>query len=153
MKLENIIVRTGVARPGMTVREVFLECVRHHVQALPFCDESGHIVGRVTLKNIMKFSCLPEYMVELAHLLGNQLSCLENAEAKVKEVLCKPIEPYVLEPHASIGSGAPPVKAMAIMEKYDTSYVFVVDDGEYKGIVTIQGIAERMAELDTCRPN
>ena len=150
MRLQDITLPTGVARSGMLVRDVFLECVRHHVQALPFCNDAGEVTGRVTLKNIMKYSCLPEYMVELVHVLGNQLSCLDKSAAKVKEILCNPIEPYVLEPHVSIGSEAPLVKALALMEKYDTSYIFVVDDSRYRGIVTIQGIAAKMAELDSC---
>ncbi len=153
MRLEDITLATGVARPGMLVRDVFLECVSHHVQALPFCNDADRITGRVTLKNIMKYSCLPEYMVELAHVLGNQLACLDKSEAKIKEVLCNPIEPYVLEPHVSIGPQSPVVKALALMEKHDTSYIFVVDDSRYLGIVTIQGIAEKMAELDSCMPS
>jgi CBS domain-containing protein len=46
-----------------------------------------------------------------------------------------------------IGSAEPAIKALAIMEKNDTSYLFVVDDGEYQGIVTIQGIAAKMSEM------
>ena len=150
MRVQDISLATGVARTGMLVRDVFLECVKHHVQALPFCDEADRVTGRVTLKNIMKYSCLPEYMVELAHVLGNQLSCLDNAEEKMKEILCNPIEPYVLDPHVSLGPQAPVIKAVALMEKYDTSYIFVIDDDRYRGIVTIQGIADKMADLDSC---
>ncbi len=150
MRLKNVIIHTKVARAGMLVRDVFEECGRVRVQSLPFLDDTGKVTGRVTLKNIMKFSCLPEYMVEMAPLLGSFLSCVENAEEKVKEVLCNPIEPYVRETRVSITSDEPAIKALAVMEKNDTSYVFVIDEGEYIGIVTIQGIAARMSELDEC---
>ncbi|MCP4983670.1 MAG: hypothetical protein GY935_24595 [Gammaproteobacteria bacterium] len=66
MKLEQVLIPTNVARTGMLVREVFTECTRVHVPALPFCDEAGRICGRVTLKNILKSSCLTEYVVEMA---------------------------------------------------------------------------------------
>ena len=120
------------------------------VDPLPFVDEAGKLAGRVTLKNIMKFSCLPEYMVEMTPLLGSFMSCVENAEEKVKEVLCNPVTDYVREHHATINSDAAAIKALAMMEKNDTSYIFVVDDGEYQGIITIQGIAARMSELGGC---
>jgi len=32
-----------------------------------------------------------------------------------------------------------------MMEREDTSYIFVVDEGKYKGVVTIHGLAEAMA--------
>jgi hypothetical protein len=36
------------------------------------------------------------------------------------------------------------------MERNDTSYIFVVDDGIYKGTVTIQGIAHQMTASGEC---
>jgi len=150
MLVKDTIIHTGVVRAGMLVRDVFAECGRSHVQALPFVDGSGRITGRVTLKNIMKFACLPEYMVEMAPLLGSFLSCVDHAEQKVKEVLCSPVDEYVREASQFIASDAPAIKALAIMEGSDTSYIFVVDEGEYKGIISIQGIAARMSEMAEC---
>jgi len=106
MKLKQILMPTKVATYGMTVREVFAECGRANIPALPFCTKSGRIAGRVTLKNIMKCSCLPDY--------------------------------------------APAIKALAIMEQNDTSYLFVVDDGQYQGAVTIQCLAKMLIRLDQC---
>ena len=40
------------------------------------------------------------------------------------------------------------MKALAIMEHYDTSYLFVIDDDSYRGTLTIQGIAAWMARFD-----
>ncbi len=148
MDLKEVLIATKMAHAGMLVREVFDECGRAHVQALPFCDNAGRITGRVTLKNVMKFSCLPEHMVELAHLLGTHLSCIGHAEEKVLEVMRNPVEPYVRAVLGTISSDAPVIKALASMEQKDTSYIFVVDDNVYKGIVTIQGIAQAMAKLD-----
>lgn len=150
MLVKDTIIHTKVVRTGMLACDVFAECGRTHVQALPFMDEAGRISGRVTLKNIMKVSCLPEYMVEMAPLLGSFLSCVDNAEEKVSKVLCSPVDEYVQKASQFITSEEPAIKALAIMERSDTSYIFVVDGGEYKGIITIQGIAARMSEIVQC---
>ena len=147
--VEDNIIPTKVIRPGTLVRDVFADCGRAHVQALPFVDAGGKITGRVTLKNIMKFACLPEHMVVTAPLLGSFMACVDNAQEKIQEVLASRVDPYVRSAQESIGSDAPAIKALAIMEKNDTSYLFVVDDGRYRGVITIQGIAARMSESFT----
>ena len=148
MKVEQILITTIVATSGMSVREVFAECSRANIPALPFCTRTGRIRGRVTLKNILKMSCLPEYVVETARILGDQLSCTHDLEAKARQLLDNPVDPYVLEPHLTINSDASAIKALAIMEQNDTSYLFVVDDDKYRGVVTIQGLARTLAALD-----
>ncbi|UCB55816.1 MAG: hypothetical protein JSW45_04620 [Thiotrichales bacterium] len=100
------------------------------------------------MKNILKTTCLPEYMIELAGILGNQLSCVENIETKAKQLLNNRIDPFVQEPHISLTSSSPAVKALALMEQNDTSYIFAVDDGWYKGVVTIQRLAGILTQLD-----
>ena len=148
MNLEPILLPTKVAKPGMLVGEVIAECIRANIPGIPFCNTRSQITGRITLKNILKTSCLPEYMVELARVLGDQLSCMEDMEAKAKQLMHNPVEPYVQEPHISLTSDSPAVKALALMEQSDTSYIFVVDDGHYKGVITIQGLAKMLVKLD-----
>lgn len=150
MKLKQILIPTKVASRGMTVREVFVECGRVHIPALPFCTKSGRIAGRVTLKNILKLSCLPDYIIESARFLGEEMSCMDDVEAKAKQLLCTPVDPYMQEPALSLTSDAPVIKALAMMEQNDTSYLFVVDDGQYQGAVTIQCLARMFTRLDQC---
>lgn len=148
MNLSTILIPTRVAKSGLIVQEVFAECIRLHIPALPFCDDKNRVTGRVTLKNILKTSCLPEYMVELAQVLGDQLSCMQDVEAKAKQLLGNPVEPYVQDSYLKISSNSSGIKALAMMEQADTSYIFVIDDGEYKGIVTIQGLAKMLSSLN-----
>ena len=150
MKLKQVLIPTKVANSGMTVREVFAECCKAHIPALPFCTKSGRIAGRVTLKNIMKCSCLPEYIIESARFLGEEMSCMEDIEVRAKQLLCVPVDPYVQEPALFLSSDAPAIKALAIMEQNDTSYLFVVDKGQYQGAVTIQSLAKMLIQLDQC---
>jgi CBS-domain-containing membrane protein len=145
--VESVMIETEIARPGMLVREFFGACGRAHAQALPFADESGRITGRVTLKNVLRLSCLPEYIVDLAPMLSPRMSCVEHAEEKAREILSCPIEPFVQSLHETIRPDAALIKALAMMERNDTSYIFVIDEGEYRGTITIQGIAASMSEL------
>jgi len=148
--IQSVLLQTPIICRGMLVRDVFVECGGCHVQALPYGDETGRISGRVTIKHILLASCLPNYLVEMASVLGASLSCVENAEEKTKEILCKPVEPFVQALPMTITSDVPLIKALAIMEKHDTSYIFVVDQGIYQGVITIQGLAVKMSELDSC---
>ena len=147
MKLKQVLIPTKVASEGMTVREVFIECGRVNIPALPFCTQSGRITGRITLKNILKISCLPDYMIESARILGEEMSCMEDVEAKARRMLDTPMDPYVQEPALSLSSESPIIKALALMEQNDTSYLFVVDNGQYRGAVTIQCLAKLLTQL------
>lgn len=152
MLVRDNIIHTKMVTPGMRVREVFAECGRAHVQALPFVDRDGTLCGRVTLKHVMRVACLPEHMVASASLLGSFMSCVDDAQTKIEQVLAGKIDRYVRDAHETISSGEPAIKALAVMEQNDTSYLFVVDDGEYRGIVTIQGIAETMSRMIADQP-
>ncbi len=149
MDVEKVMITTGVATAGMTVREVFAECSRANTPALPFCDANGSVIGRVTLKNILKKSCLPDYLVEMARVLGEQISGVQDMEVKAKEVLGKTIDAYVQEAHLSLSPGSSAVKALAMMEQSDTSYIYVVDAGRYQGVVTIHCLADALTTYDT----
>ncbi|MGB5440853.1 MAG: CBS domain-containing protein [Gammaproteobacteria bacterium] len=149
MRLKTILTPTKVATAGMSVRELFLECSRANIPALPFCTKSGRIKGRVTLKNILKISLLPDYMIESARILGEDMAILDDVEATAKLLLNAPVDAYAQEePALSLGSDTPLIKALALMEQNDTSYLFVVDEGQYKGAVTIQSLARMFTQLD-----
>jgi len=144
---DDILRRTKVAKTGMSVRTVFEECLEAGVQSLPFLDENDTITGRVTLKYILNRSIVPAHMVELAHVIGPRLSSFDEMEKRVQKVLDDPVDRYVQEPHATIFVDTELMKALAIMEHYDTSYLFVLDGERYQGTLTIQGIARWMMSL------
>ena len=145
---DDLLIVTREAQPGMLVRDVFRECLSSRVQSLPYRDEAGRIAGRVTLKYIANRSIVPEYLAQLALVVGDRLSTFDEMERRLPEVFGHRVEDYVQEPHASIPSDTQLMKALALMEHYDTSYLFVIDDGVYRGTITIQGIAAWMAGFD-----
>ena len=51
-KLSEIIIPTAVARAGMTIGEVFEECVARDVSGIPFVDGQGKVSGRVSIGEI-----------------------------------------------------------------------------------------------------
>ena len=145
MNVEQVLIPTKVAKAGMTVREVFRECSETNTPGLPFRDDSGLITGRVTVKNILKRACLPDYLVETARVLGEQISNVQDLEAVARQMLKDPVDLYVQSPHISLTSASSVIKALAMMEHNDTSYIFVVDQGQYKGVVTIHCLADKLA--------
>jgi predicted transcriptional regulator len=146
MELNSLIIPTGMARPGMTVSEVFSECVRADVPGIPFQAADGSIAGKVSIRHILKETCIPHFMVRHAHLLGDEMRHLGISKEYVSEVLALEVDEYVLSKMAVVSSNTAISKALAVMEGANTGYLFVVDDGEYKGVVSIMGIARTMLE-------
>ena len=148
MNLKSVMVPTEVASAGMTVRQVFEECLRAHTPGLPFCDDHGVVTGRVTLKYILKRQYLPEHLIEMARVLGENVSDVEDIELLAKQLFENRIDSYSQRPHASITSASSIIKALALMEKLDTGYLFVIDEGQYKGVVTLQILSKVILQHD-----
>ena len=146
MIIENLAIPTGVTRPGEKMAAFLEECVRCDVPGLPYVDETGQVVGRLSIRHFFKEDCVPPYMLNAAHLLGDDIQKVRIPHIKRSELLAEPVERYVLQNFPHISSRSPIIKGMAIMEQCNSSYLFVIDDGEYKGVVTRMGIARRLLE-------
>jgi hypothetical protein len=141
LKLDDLIVPTAVATPGMKVEALFCECAEKQVPGIPFRDASGRITGKASIRHVLKLTCIPDYMVKHAALLGNTLSSLTLPAEKVRHLLQLDVDPFVLPDMAIVGREAAVAKALAVMERHDTTYLFVIDDDQYHGCVSIMGIA------------
>lgn len=142
MKLDDLIVPTAVATPGMTVEALFRECAAKQVPGIPFREASGRIVGKASIRHVLKVTCIPDYMVKHAALLGNSLDSLTIPAEKARSILALDVDAFVLADMAVIGPTAPVAKALAVMERHDTTYLFVIDGDDYYGCISIMGIAE-----------
>jgi len=149
MDLKSVTIQTAVASAGMTVRQVFEECTRAHTPGLPFLDDQGVVTGRVTLKYILKRHCLPDHLVEMARVLGEHVSDVEDMKLLTKQLFEHRIDSYIQRPHASLISTSSVIKALALMEKLDTGYLFVIDEGKYMGVVTLQNLSRTILHSDT----
>jgi len=142
MKLDDLIVPTAVATPGMTVETLFRECAAKQVPGIPFRDASGRITGKASIRHVLKMNCIPDYMVKHAALLGNELSSLTIEAEKARLMLRQTVDTFVLPDMAIVGRDAAMAKALAVMERHDTTYLFVIDGDQYHGCISIMGIAE-----------
>jgi len=144
MKLEHLSIQTDVMRKGKTLRDFFEECARCNVPGLPYVDEAGKVVGRISIRDVYKHMAIPDHLIRVAHVLGDQTSRIDLPQMKVLEAMASPVEAHLLENITSVSPRSSVVKALAIMEMFNTSYIFLMEDEQYMGIVTRMVIARRM---------
>jgi predicted transcriptional regulator len=148
MKLEHLATMTGFMRHGMTLRDFFQETVRCNVPGLPYVDEHDQIIGRISIRDVYKCIAVPDSILRIADAMGDgdQMSNLDMPEMKALEVMATPVENYLLEKIPTVSPSSTVVKALALMEVHNSSYIFLIEDGQYKGVVTRMIIAKRMLE-------
>ncbi len=146
MKLHRLAVMTGFMRKGMTLKEFFQEAERCNVPGLPFVDDQDQIVGRVSVRDVYKHIAIPDHVVGLADAMGDQTDRLDLSDRRILEAFASPVENYVLENIPTVSPNSSIAKALAIMEAYNTHYIFLIENGEYEGVVTRMVIAKRMLE-------
>ena len=144
MKLERLAIMTGYMRKGMTLRDFFNEAVRCKVPGLPFVDEQDRIVGRISVRDVYKRIAVPDGVLRIADAMGDQTDRLDLPEIKVIEALRSPVESFLLENMPAVSPQSTVVKALALMEVHNTSYIFLIENGVYSGVVTRMEIAQRM---------
>ncbi len=146
MKLQRLAVMTGVMHKGMSIRDFFEEAIRSNVPGLPFIDEHNRIVGRVSVRDVFKHIAVPTSYLRLVDAIGDQTDRLDMSEQRILDSLALPVETYVLENIPSVSPASSLIKALAIMEAYNTHYIFLIEDGKYMGIVTRMVIANRLLD-------
>ena len=137
---------TEVMRKGMSIRHFFEEAVRSNVPGLPFVDEHERIVGRISVRDVFKHIAVPSSYLRLVDAIGDQTDRLDLSEQRILDSLALPVETYLLENIPSVSPASSLVKALAIMEAYNTHYIFLIEDGKYMGLVTRMVIASRLLE-------
>jgi CBS domain-containing protein len=148
MKLERLATMTGFMRHGMTLRDFFQETVRCNVPGLPFVNEHDQIVGRISIRDVYKSIAVPDNLLRIADAMGDgeQMSKLDLPEMEVLQTMASPVENYLLEKIPTVSPRSSVVKALALMEVHNSSYIFLIEDGVYEGVVTRMIIAERILE-------
>ena len=146
MRLLKAIIETPVARPGMLVGEALRICVDKGVPGVPYVDASGRISGRFSVRDAFRITSIPADMIKGAHLIGHEALHLELSKDHYETVFHFPIDDQILTDIAFLSPGAQITKAMALMEKFNSSYLFVIDDGRYRGAVTRLGLTRILLE-------
>ncbi len=146
MKLAHLAIPTGVMRRSNTLRDFFMETARCNVPGLPYVDEQGRLIGRISIREVYKQIAVPDHLLRLADALGDQTDNLDLPEIQVAEMLALPVEDYRLDHMPTVSPRSSIVKALALMEVHNSSYVFLLDGEAYQGVVTRMVIAKRMIE-------
>jgi len=141
MKLMDVVVPTGVVLPSMKIGDAFRECMLHDVGGLPYCNAEGNIVGRFSLRHTFKCLCIPDDLAHHAHLLGDRICSESTPEVVSGEILNMTVDPYIIENVATITPSSPVIKALSIMEKFNSNYIFLLDEERYVGVITRMAIA------------
>jgi CBS-domain-containing membrane protein len=150
MSLIQFAVPTAVAVPGMTVRELFTECIKADVAGLPFRAANGKFTGKASIRHVLREVCIPQAMIEHARLLGDDIEALRFPRIRKQWLLDQTIDDFILSDAATITPASPLAKALAIMENHDTTYLFVIDaDDKYHGTLSIVSLARRLLDQDT----
>jgi hypothetical protein len=147
MNLRDFATPTALATPGMRVAELFRECIQAQMPGIPFRDARGIISGKASIRHILKRTCLPEYLTMHSHMLGDNIEHLRLPELNSREVLTRTIDDYILPTLPQVNASAPISKALAIMERHHTTYIFIIDGNEYFGAVSIMSLAQHMMNL------
>jgi CBS domain-containing protein len=147
MKLKNIAVPTKIMQHGMTVFDFFEEATSCKVPGLPYANGEGKIVGRISVRNIYKKLAVPDNLLRVADMMGDLSDNLDPPEIEVAELMASPVEEYLLEKMPSVSSESSFVKALAIMELHNSSYIFLIDNGVYQGVATRMDLARRMLRI------
>ncbi|MCP5437441.1 MAG: CBS domain-containing protein [Chromatiaceae bacterium] len=140
MRLMKALIETPVARQGMLIGEALRICVDKDVPGIPFAADSGRIIGRFSVRNVFLHYSIPSDMIKGAHLIGHEAFHLDLSSDHYEEVFRRAIDNTILDDAACLASTAQITKAMALMEKFNSSYLFVIDEGEYRGVVTRLGL-------------
>lgn len=141
MKLKYLSIPTKVARPGMTVGEVMRECVEKGVQGIPFVDAEGKISGRFSVRHMFLLCCIPEDIIRGAHLLGDDLEDIDFPHIKAEELMARKVDDFIFPDAIRLSPNFQAIKALAIMEHFNTEYLFVTEGDDYQGVVTRMSIA------------
>jgi hypothetical protein len=150
MKLKHISIPTKVARPGMSVGEVMWECVEKDVPGIPFMDAEGRIASRFSVRHMFLLCCIPEDIIQGAHLLGDDIEALEFPHIKADELMAKKVDDYIFPDAIQLSPNFQAIKALAIMEQYNTNYLFVTEGADYQGVVTRLNIAKAIVTKLWC---
>lgn len=146
MRLLRGMIETPVARPGMRIGEALRICVDCNVPGIPFIDRSGDIAGRFSVRHAFLVSSITPDVIQGAHLIGHEALHLEHADAHYVDVFRRDVDPMIIDDIATLSPNAQVIKAIALMEKFDSEYLFVVDDGRYLGTVTRLGLTRVLLE-------
>jgi hypothetical protein len=134
----------------MSIGEVMLECVEKRVPGIPYVGEDGQINGRFSVRHMFRVCCIPDDIIQGAHLLGDDIEYIDFPQIKADELMGWPVDKFIFPDAIRMSPNFQAIKALAIMEQFNTQYLFVTEGEEYQGVVTRMSIAEAIVTRQCC---
>ncbi len=150
MKIKHIAIATLVARPGMTLGEAMRECVDKNVPGIPFMDAQGRISGRFSMRHLFLLCCIPSDIIRGAHLLGDDLDDDDFPRINTEALMARKVDGYIFPDAIRLSPNFPAIKALAIMEQFNTEYLFAFEGEDYQGVVTRMNVAKAIVTGKCC---
>lgn len=150
MRIRFISIPTKVARPGMRVGEALQECAEKNVPGIPFKDAQGNLSGRFSIRHTFLLCCIPQDIVKGAHLLGDDVDDLDLPRVKAEELMERKVDEFIFPDVIRLSPDFQAIKALAIMEQFNTEYLFVTEGDDYQGVVTRMSIARSILAKRCC---
>ncbi|MCM8856736.1 MAG: CBS domain-containing protein [Candidatus Thiodiazotropha sp.] len=150
MKIKHVSIPTKVARPGMQLGEVMMECVEKRVPGIPYMNTEGKLSGRFSVRHLFLLCCIPQDVIQGAHLLGDDIEHLDFPHIIADELMAQKVDDFVFADFIQLSPNFQAIKALAIMEQYNTSYLFVTEGDNYQGVVTRLSIARAVVTKACC---
>ncbi len=143
------LVHSEVATAGMPIIEAVQHCLNAGLPGIPFCDAQGKVTGKISLKHLLVSTCVPKDISNYAHLISDNAVSMStgNALEKLTPLMQAPVEDFVLTDFVYAASDTPLYKALALMDKYNTGYFFVLKEGRYMGSLTMHLLSQHMLDM------
>ncbi len=138
------------ANPDNTVKEIINLLSEKHVRAVPVTDESGTLVGLITLrlllKNLLPVSASMEGGIDnLDFLVGTTA----GAAKKLKKILDRPISDFMTTEYHFVDIETSKWEAIRLMVKSNTILPVVDNDEDKKllGVLTAQATLSELTNV------
>jgi len=146
MKLKNLYIPTNTMRKGMKLKDFFEEVAFRTAPGLPYQDEQGNFIGRISIRDVFKRLVVPDHLLRMADAIGDQTDNLDLPDMEVMKLMDLPVEDFILENIPSVSPRSSLVKALAVMELHNSSYIFLFDGDTYLGVLTRMTLTKRMLQ-------
>ncbi|MEW8498715.1 MAG: CBS domain-containing protein, partial [Candidatus Thiodiazotropha taylori] len=94
--------------------------------------------------------CIPDDIIQGAHLLGDDIDHLDFPHIKAEDLMARSVDDFIYPDTVRLSANFQAIKALAIMEQYNTEYLFVTEGEDYQGVVTRMSVAGAIVTRECC---
>lgn len=143
----DCLIQTSYVDKNSTVEDALNLCILNNVPGLPFVNDENEIICRFSIRHFFKITSITPDMIHGAHLLGDAISHMDIPACCSTALMQTLVSKFLINETIQLTPDSQIVKAMALMERYNTSYLFVIDsNNKYLGTITRLSICKHMLQ-------